>query len=64
MIAVRNLGPTLSKKEQDGLFKPFYKNADPEKEGVESNGMGLSVSQQIAKRMGGQINFIQAENGC
>jgi K+-sensing histidine kinase KdpD len=48
VIAVRNLGPTLSKKEQDGLFKPFYKNTDPEKEGVESNGMGLSVSQQIA----------------
>ena len=46
------------------LFQPWFKTQDEAKQGVESNGIGLSVSWQIAKNMGGSIKHVNVDSGC
>jgi signal transduction histidine kinase len=54
----------MSLADEKRLFKPYFKNTDPAKEQIESHGLGLSLSQQIAKSMGGQIKYRRIDDGC
>lgn len=54
----------MTRNEKSRLFKPYFKSDGEAKRGIESNGMGLSVSQQIAKSMDGQIEHVDIADGC
>jgi signal transduction histidine kinase len=61
---VRDNGPGLSPEEQDRLFTPFERLHQARAEG---HGLGLSIVQRIAMKLGGQVG-VESDNvpgqGC
>ncbi len=57
-ISIRDDGPGISKEEQKKVFDPFYTTKEPGK----GTGLGLWVSYDIMKKMGGEI-CIESERG-
>ena len=57
-IEIKDNGIGIPKDKQKGLFKPFGRATDKEK----GTGLGLYISRQLARRMGGDIWFESEEN--
>ena len=61
IIIIEDNGPGLSKKEYENVFKPFYrvdKSRSLNRSGV---GLGLSISQDIVKSHGGNIQLSESK---
>ncbi|HUG05370.1 MAG TPA: HAMP domain-containing sensor histidine kinase [Candidatus Limnocylindria bacterium] len=53
MIRVRDLGPGVDPSERDRIFERFVRGSSAR--GVDGSGIGLYVSRELARRMGGRL---------
>ena len=51
LISVTDTGKGISKEEQEKIFESFYKS-DTFEQGI---GLGLTISQKIARKLGGNL---------
>jgi len=63
VISIEDDGPGIPKSEYENVVKPFYKIDKGRSETKSSVGLGLSISSDIAKSHGGDINFDQSNLG-
>jgi CheY-like chemotaxis protein/two-component sensor histidine kinase len=56
-LAVTDTGRGISSSERENLFKPFVRGTDVLIRKTQGSGLGLSISRQLARQMGGDITF-------
>ncbi len=56
-VAVRDHGPGIGRKGERRLFKPFTKSDRDAAHSAAGVGLGLALSQRLAKRMGGRLSY-------
>jgi signal transduction histidine kinase len=56
-IHVTDQGTGISKKDLSTIFKPKASDKSKGNGIVESNGLGLSISQKIAQSLGGDLTY-------
>lgn len=54
-IRVRDYGDGIPAKELKSIFQPFYRVKSDITEGVSGTGIGLTIAQQLAQSLGGEI---------
>ena len=57
IISIDDDGPGIPKSEYQNIIKPFYKIDKSRSDSKSSVGLGLTISSDIAKSHGGDINF-------
>ena len=62
-IVVKDLGPGIPQKERKNIFKPFYRISNRLTEGVSGAGIGLAISLNLAKRLGGDLKLLTSDRG-
>ena len=63
VISIEDDGPGIPKSEYGNVVKPFYKIDKSRSETKSSVGLGLSISSDIAKSHGGDIDFEKSNLG-
>ena len=63
IISIEDDGPGISKSEYENVVKPFYKIDKSRSETKSSVSLGLSISSDIAKSHGGDIDFEKSNLG-
>ena len=63
LISIDDDGPGVKKSEFQNITKPFYKIDKSRSESKSSVGLGLSISSDIIKSHGGDINFNKSKLG-
>jgi signal transduction histidine kinase len=65
MIAVRDTGPGIPPERLDDIFKPYVRLPHAEVDAPEGLGLGLAISRELVRQMGGDINAVSPEeSGC
>lgn len=54
-ISVRDYGEGIAQKEMKAIFQPFYRIKSSITEGIAGTGIGLTIAQQMAKHLNGEI---------
>lgn len=62
-IQVRDHGKGIDKREQSRIFQPFYRSHNQLNEGVSGTGIGLTIAQQQAERLGGHLSVVAPDDG-
>jgi signal transduction histidine kinase len=62
-IEVRDFGPGIDTKQLRRLFQPFSRSSDETAGTAAGVGLGLSLSSQLAKLLGGELVYSPAEPG-
>ena len=57
VISVADSGPGIPADKQLAIFQPYYRLVDSEGEGTEGAGLGLAISRELARQMGGDIEI-------
>ncbi|MDD2829780.1 MAG: ATP-binding protein [Sulfuricurvum sp.] len=57
IIEVRDFGVGISQQDQQRIFDPFYQSSEGMKQSGGGSGLGLSICNQLAKQMGGEITL-------
>ena len=60
-IVVKDEGPGVPPDQAEAIFQPYYRM--DETSTVEGSGLGLAISQDLIRRMEGEISVDAAENG-
>ncbi|WP_166819748.1 sensor histidine kinase [Thalassoroseus pseudoceratinae] len=60
VIAVRDYGPGVSRRQVGRLFRPFSKSASEAAHSAPGVGLGLALSKRLARRMGGDLRCDQS----
>ena len=63
VVSIEDDGPGIPKSEYENVVKPFYKIDKSRSETKSSVGLGLSISSDIAKSHGGDIDFEKSNLG-
>jgi len=63
IISIEDDGPGIPKSEYQNIVKPFYKIDKSRSASKSSVGLGLSISSDIAKSHGGDIDFNKSKLG-
>jgi len=63
IISIDDDGPGIPKSEYQNIVKPFYKIDKSRSDSKSSVGLGLSISSDIVKSHGGDINFKNSKLG-
>ena len=63
VVSIDDDGPGIPKSEYESVFRPFYKIDKGRGETKSSVGLGLSISSDIAKSHGGDIDFEKSSLG-
>jgi signal transduction histidine kinase len=64
VIRIRDFGPGIDRKMIKRLFRPFARSSDETAGTASGVGLGLSLSRQLAKQIGGRLDYQPAEPGC
>jgi signal transduction histidine kinase len=62
-VTVADLGPGIPGSHRDKIFAPFYRVSDKLTDGVTGTGIGLTISRELARRNGGELELVSAEKG-
>jgi two-component system phosphate regulon sensor histidine kinase PhoR len=62
-LEVSDRGPGIPKAEQEQIFEKFYRGADPIVQKTRGNGIGLSITKQVAEMHGGEVR-VRSEPGA
>ncbi|MCA9691327.1 MAG: ATP-binding protein [Nannocystaceae bacterium] len=57
---VRDTGIGMSEEDIAGLFKPFWQAQTPGRHDLTGSGLGMAISRQLARLMGGDIDVTSA----
>ena len=60
-ISVRDTGPGIPKKKQQLIFQPFVQLGSPSDATASGVGLGLAISRDLARAMGGDIQIESVE---
>ena len=63
ILSIDDDGPGVDKSEFSNIIKPFYKIDKSRSKNKSSVGLGLSISSDIIKSHGGDINFKKSKLG-
>ena len=63
VMSIDDDGPGIPKSEYQNIIKPFYKIDKSRSDSKSSVGLGLTISSDIAKSHGGDINFEKSKLG-
>ena len=63
LIFIDDDGPGIPTSEYDNVFKPFYKIDKSRGHSKSSVGLGLSISSDIIRSHGGNIELMKSEMG-
>ena len=63
-ITVADRGPGLPPRERQRIFEPFYRVNDALTEGVSGTGIGLTISRELARLHGGDLQLEPSETGA
>ncbi|MGC4015944.1 MAG: HAMP domain-containing sensor histidine kinase [Luteolibacter sp.] len=63
-IRVSDHGPGIPPKHRARIFEAFERVKQEVNEGSSGTGLGLSIARELARRMGGDLILIHAENGA
>ncbi|WP_175546967.1 sensor histidine kinase [Modicisalibacter ilicicola] len=60
VIRVRDHGPGIAEADRERAFDPFYRRDEHSRS---NSGLGLTIVQAVAKRHGGKVELLSAQNG-
>ena len=63
IISIDDDGPGIPETEYQNVIKPFYKIDKSRSDSKSSVGLGLSISSDIVKSHGGDLNFEKSTLG-
>ena len=63
-IGVQDSGPGIDASEQEAIFEPFYRVRNDLTEGVSGTGIGLSISRDLARLHGGDLELVPCDTGA
>ena len=63
-ITVQDGGPGLPASEARRVFEPFYRANNRLTEGVSGTGIGLTISRELAKLHGGDLELLPCDHGA
>jgi two-component system sensor histidine kinase CpxA len=63
VVAVRDHGPGVADTDLERIFQPFYRVAHCNGSNSEGAGLGLAITQRIARTHGGTVRALNAPNG-
>jgi signal transduction histidine kinase len=61
-IADRGHGPGIPAEKLEAIFQPYYRLPDAETDAPEGVGLGLAISRELIRKMGGDIE-VESEPG-
>jgi signal transduction histidine kinase len=64
VLRVRDYGPGIDGKMIRRLFRPFARSSDETAGTASGVGLGLCLSKQLAKQIGGRLDYQPADPGC
>lgn len=59
VLSVSDTGAGMTAETCQNLFKPFYRGETPEVQRVQGSGLGLALSRNLARLMGGDLELSQ-----
>jgi signal transduction histidine kinase len=62
-LCVENTGPVIAAYEIAGLFEPFRRLPDTDRQARQGTGLGLSIVRAVAHAHGGQVTAVPREGG-
>jgi len=62
-VRVMDRGPGVGRKNQERIFKKFYRADDSLASGIQGSGLGLSLARQIARSHRGDVVYRSREGG-
>lgn len=63
ILAVRDFGPGLTRKDRRRIFRPFHKSAARAAATAPGVGLGLALSRRLARSFGGDLRCTEPEGG-
>ena len=60
-ITVADTGIGIGEAAQEQIFEPFFRENRPEVKTVEGSGLGLSLSRNLAKKLGGDLRLKESQ---
>lgn len=64
VIEVEDDGPGIPAEARRRVFLPFKRAGSRVDEGVSGTGLGLAISRELAERMGGRLDLVNAPRGA
>ena len=61
-VSVTDTGPGIPREKLSAIFQPYYRIPGSESDGTEGAGLGLAISRELARQMGGDIE-VESEPG-
>ncbi|MFH0946521.1 MAG: HAMP domain-containing sensor histidine kinase [Planctomycetota bacterium] len=62
-VDVSDNGPGIAENERELVFEPFYRTRSVGQSNVEGTGLGLYLSRQLARQMGGELRSRPSPSG-
>ena len=63
VVGVRDHGPGVADPDLEKIFQPFYRVTSSNGSNSESAGLGLAITERIARTHGGTVRAVNAPNG-
>jgi signal transduction histidine kinase len=63
-VTVADRGPGIPRAHRGKIFRPFYRVSDKLADGVTGTGIGLAISRQLARRLGGDLTLTPSDEGA
>ena len=63
LINIEDNGPGINEKDYEKALKPFQRLDSSRNQNIAGSGLGLSISQDIIKTIGGNINLSKSSLG-
>ena len=63
-ITVADRGPGIPPSQRENIFRPFHRLSDRPSDGVTGTGIGLTISRELARLHGGDLEILSAERGA
>jgi phosphoserine phosphatase RsbU/P len=62
-ISVEDDGPGIPPEKRHAIFQPYYRLPAAAADAPEGLGLGLAISRELIRQMGGDIDLVHGENG-
>ncbi len=63
-VTVSDRGPGVPPSQRENIFQPFHRLSDKPSDGVTGTGIGLTISRDLARLHGGDLELLSAEPGA